>query len=53
LVDLLCNNVLDLKRCEDVGFREAAVFTAIGGPLPNLLLGHFRHPWNLGKILTY
>jgi len=41
---LLCNNVLDLKRREVMGFREAAVFAATSGPPPNMLLYGFRHP---------
>jgi len=49
---LLGNNVLDPERREDVGFRKAAVFAATSGSLSNLLLGGFRHPWNLGKTLS-
>src|SRR5262249_54663585 len=44
---LLGDDVLGLKRGEDVGFGEAAVFAAARRALSHLLLGGFVHPWNL------
>jgi hypothetical protein len=41
---LFRNNVLNLKRGEDVSLREMAVFAAGAGSLPNLLLDGFGHP---------
>jgi len=44
---LLGDDMLCLKRRDDVRFGEAAVFAAARRALPHLLLGGFVHPWNL------
>lgn len=47
---LLGYNVLDLKRRQDMGFEEMAVFASPSGSLSDLLLDNLIHPWSLAEL---
>jgi hypothetical protein len=49
---LFGHHMLDLKRREDVRFREVTVFALAARAVPHLLLNRFVHPWNLAPSST-
>lgn len=48
---LLGYNVLDLKRRQDMGFGEMAIFASPSSSLSDLLLDNLIHPWSLAALL--